>query len=37
MDKQYVGFKGHIFIIMDKGCFSSAQMMLYGIDTLYFT
>ena len=28
MDKQYVGFKGHIFIIMDKVCFSSAQMML---------
>lgn len=28
MYKQYVGFKGHIFIIMDKVCFSSAQMML---------
>lgn len=28
MSKQYVGFKGHIFIIMDKVCFSSSQMML---------
>ena len=28
MYKQYVGFKGHIFIVMDKACFSSAQMML---------